>query len=235
MLPGSIGKLFCKFQGYFMVYAALLPVFISVCIAIITFLNVVKRWTKNKLKKLFKKIHIISHVIALTIMIFTIAFADSVSFPNTNWCFIKGQEMLGTFYLFIWICILISFVLYILIIKKIRQIYKELNDMVDFQDKKKKIKHLKVQIRMSTIPLSLLFTWSIASIRRTREIFWTNPEQINTLNLLQSVTNPIQGMLDCLVFVIFSSYSRRKVKELFCCIKPQDANKSTEYDTDSKL
>ncbi|KAJ6233867.1 g protein-coupled receptor [Anaeramoeba flamelloides] len=235
MIPGSVGKAFCKFQGYFIVYSALMPVFISLCIAIITYLNVVRRWTKKQLKTLFKKMHIICNVLALGIMFFSILFADSVSFPNTNWCFIKGQEMLGTFYITIWICTIISFILYLLIVKKIREIYKELDGLVDIGDKSRKTENLKVQFRMSTIPLSLIFTWLIASIRRTREIFWENPKQINTLNILQSLTNPMQGLFDCFVFVIFSSYSRKKVKELICCAESEKEKYPPEIDSDSKL
>ncbi|KAJ6247416.1 g protein-coupled receptor [Anaeramoeba flamelloides] len=235
MIPGSVGNAFCQFQGYFIVYSALMPVYISLCIAIITYLNVVKRWTKNQLKTLFNKMHITSHVVALIIMFLSISFAESISFPNTNWCFIKGQEMLGAFYISIWICTFLSFILYLLIVKKIREIYKELNMLVDTSIKCRKKEHLKVQLRMSTIPLSLIFTWAIASIRRTREIFWENPKQINTLNILQSLTNPMQGLFDCFVFVIFSSYSRKKVKELICCINPEQEKYSTEVDSDSRL
>ncbi|KAJ6246805.1 g protein-coupled receptor [Anaeramoeba flamelloides] len=235
MIPGTSSNGFCQFQGYFLVYAAVLPVYVSVCIAIITYLNVVKRWPKKKLKSLFNKMLIISNLVGLIIMFFSIGFAEAVSFPNTNWCFIKGRAILGTFYATIWISIIVSFVLYLLIVRKIRSIYNEIEQLVDLKDKRRKTENLKVQIRMSTIPLSLFFTWGIASVRRFREIFWENPNQIDTLNLLQSLTNPMQGLLDCFVFVIFSSYSRQKFKEIICCLEPEERKMSTEVDTDSRL
>ncbi|KAJ3428843.1 g protein-coupled receptor [Anaeramoeba flamelloides] len=227
LIPGNKNQGFCAFQGYAIVWLGSMPAYISLSISIITYLNVSKNWSVFRLKKISNKLHIVSAIVATILTCFTIGFAESVHFPFTNWCFIKGRFMLGAFYFLIWICTIASIVLYIMIVKQIRFVYKTIEQMTNLVDKRRKRDNLKVQMRMSTIPLSLVLTWLIASIRRSREIFFPDSNQNSTLNVLHSLTNPLQGFFDCVVFVAFSSYSRQKLKELVCCKEPQDSQDFT--------
>ncbi|KAJ6238848.1 g protein-coupled receptor [Anaeramoeba flamelloides] len=234
IIPGSSGSGFCVFQGYALVWLAAMPPYFSLCIAVITYIHISKNWGVERLQKLMTKLHIISNILCLILTILSISLADSHKFPNSHWCFIEGRAILGVWYSFIWICTIVSCVLYVLIIHYIRKIYKTVQELTNIKDIKKQKENLKVQLRMSTIPLSLILTWTIASIRRAREIFSPDSEQNSTLNILHSLTNPMQGFYDCIVFVILSSYSRRRVKQLLRCEQP-GSSEATSLETDSQL
>ncbi|KAJ6235922.1 g protein-coupled receptor [Anaeramoeba flamelloides] len=231
LIPGSSSEGFCVFQSFALVWLAAIPPYFSLCIAIITFVHIARNWNVQKLKGLIKKLHLVSHAMCFLLTILSICFAKSRNFPNSHWCFLEGRAILGVWYSVIWVCTIASCILYILIIHYIRKIYKTMDSITKERDIQKQRDHLKVQLRMSTIPLSLVLTWTIASVRRAREIFSPDSKQIPTLNLLQALTSPLQGFYDCIVFVILSAYGRKRMKRLLCCDKP-GSSENTSMDSD---
>ncbi|KAJ3427912.1 g protein-coupled receptor [Anaeramoeba flamelloides] len=207
----------CTFQSYSLVFAGSMAPNFSFCIAIITYLNISKNYPIWKLQKIAIYLHAASFCASLGIMIFSLFTAEVGPYPETYWCFIHGRLAKGFYYGMIWISCLGSTIMYILIVKKITQVSRAIERMMNLEDAKKRREVLRSQIRMSIIPLALIITWFFPSIRRGREIFSPDSKEIPWLNILQSLTNPLQGFLDCIVFVFCSKYSRDKLYEMFCC------------------
>ncbi|KAJ6238636.1 g protein-coupled receptor [Anaeramoeba flamelloides] len=215
-IPGSQSN-FCKYQAHLLVFTCSMPCYIALSISLITYLNISKNWPVYRLEKLARINHIISLIIAAALTVYCAFYSGVDLDEETYWCFISNRYSLGIYYCIIWACCLFSTIFYLLIINKIRIVSRSIKELMNYEDKKNSRETLLTQIRMSIIPLALIFTWIFPSIRRSREIFYPGSKQITIINILQGLTNPLQGFLDCIVFVFCSSYSRSKLKKIFCC------------------
>ncbi|KAJ3425674.1 g protein-coupled receptor [Anaeramoeba flamelloides] len=170
---------------------------------------------------------------ALGITFLAVYFGKIDKTPGTNWCFIASTKWIFIYYCFLWIDLIGSFIAYGLSVKVIARSLKELKQYNDSNyslfDSETKKKELRLQLRMMAIPLSLFFTLIFSSIKRIRYFLEPSAQPIHSIDALQAISNPSQGLLDCIVFVFLSKYSREKLKLLLKC-KSENVKKS-KYST----
>ncbi|KAJ3450935.1 g protein-coupled receptor [Anaeramoeba flamelloides] len=236
LIPNN-NRVMCDIQGHVLIGVALLPPHISAIISLLTYLKISKRVKLLKLRKISKVLHLIAVVHAILMSTISIGSAKNYKFPHTNWCFAEAPGWLLTFYIFIWIDILINIVFYSLIVNNIAATIKKyfrttktfLNSKSDTIHKKE----IRLQLRMSIIPLSLILALSWSSVKRVLELL--NKDIPSWLNYMHAISNPSQGISDCIVFVLLSSYSRKKLKEMFFCKPSVSINFTTEEIEQSSL
>ncbi|KAJ6254850.1 g protein-coupled receptor [Anaeramoeba flamelloides] len=214
-------KQLCVFQSVSITFTGLLQPNFSAIISLLIWYNSLASKTEKKLKLYYKVLHLICIVVAVIFTVLVFCFDKMTESPNTNWCFLSKGGWLETYYIILWIDVVISIAFYIKFAINVSQIQKRTKENngelwgshsggIYYQE-------MKMQLRMVVIPLSLLLSNIFASIKRTREFATDNPKPIFWLDLMQAITNPSQGLFDCIVFIFFDKYSRNKLKGLFKC------------------
>ncbi|KAJ3447877.1 g protein-coupled receptor [Anaeramoeba flamelloides] len=216
----NTGKI-CTLQGIYLTLIGLCPPYMSFIISILTFLKIDRNYSDFKLKKIFLYLHLVGIIQAFGFTFLAVYFGKIDQTPGTNWCFIASTKWIFVYYCVLWVDLIGSFIAYGLSVKVITRSLKELKQYKDSNytlfDSETKKKELRLQLRMMAIPLSLFFTIIFSSIKRIRYFLEPTAKPIYSIDVLQAISNPSQGLLDCIVFVFLSKYSREKLKLLLKC------------------
>ncbi|KAJ3445392.1 g protein-coupled receptor [Anaeramoeba flamelloides] len=222
-IPISKGSSLCKIQGHYLSIVGLVAPNFSIVISILTYLRIKYKTTDLNLKKYYYYGNTISLFVPVVFGLVAGFFSEVKQTPNTNWCFISTKSWLIAYYSFLWFDIFLSIVFYIIIIYNITKEIRAKKKLYGYdklnKSEKENREELKLQVRMSIIPLVLIISLTFSSIKRIRVIINPNCQSLFWLDVMQSITNPSQGFLNCLVFVFLNDYSRQKLRELFLCKK----------------
>ncbi|KAJ5080298.1 g protein-coupled receptor [Anaeramoeba ignava] len=192
-------------------------------ISFITYLKIVKSVSDSKVDYIQRWLHFFTIFISLVICIIWIIFSRP-EVKEAYWCFEKEANLLFGIYCIWWFFLLVILIFYILCLIKIRQAYKAIMKIASQMEKLRKKEKLKIQLRMTLIPIVYILTSIPSSIKRARDYFQPNASDLKILDVLQALFLPSQGIFDCFIFVFFVRIVRKKIIDsLFkCCRKNQD-------------
>ncbi|KAJ3425132.1 g protein-coupled receptor [Anaeramoeba flamelloides] len=207
----------CSVQGYYLIFNAHMPPHFSAIISYLTWLNLAHNKPIYQLKRRLNYLHLFALCFAVICTIFIGSLGQISRLPHTRWCFLTHESWILVFYIILWIDILISMTCYFLILKRIRQSSKFIRSLDNQKTIFKRSRDLKIQIRLSLVPLIVVLTLIFPSIKRLRAYINPRSKSLTWLNICHHLFNPLQGFLDFVVFVLCSQYSRSKLKEMLFC------------------
>ncbi|KAJ5075781.1 g protein-coupled receptor [Anaeramoeba ignava] len=214
LFPGRYNRFICKVQPIFISFFITTAAFWNGVISIITFLKVIKNTSKDNLDKFQKISHVVLWVISSTMAIIFIVFYDPEYHGATYWYFISIL-----LYSVWWAYLLISLIFYITTVIKIRLIFREISQIRNHILQKKLRKNMKVQLRMTMIPIIYILIIFPTSFKRARQMADKNATNWPVLDIFQSFLISTQGFFDVILFVFFVKRVRIKLFGLFSCSK----------------
>ncbi|KAJ5078467.1 g protein-coupled receptor [Anaeramoeba ignava] len=212
LLPGQKSKLICYIQFYMLSCFVSAPQFWSASISILSYLKVVKGFSDLKLNKIQNWFHLLMWIKTFS-TIWMAIFATKPIQSKAYWCYSDNGKVTFVVYFFLWLYAIICLVFYILIMFRLRKIFKIVSRFDPFQ-RKNHLNKVWIQLRMSLIPLVYFIIIIPATIRRIREMLHYEKD-IPTLDILHSLLITSQGFWDFWIFVIFDPQIRSKIR--YCC------------------
>ncbi|KAJ5078683.1 g protein-coupled receptor [Anaeramoeba ignava] len=231
LFPGGSWDSICSGQGIYLTGISLAPPIWTACISILTWLRISRNVSGKKLRRISLFLNFFLWIVCLIFFFLASFFGDIKNTPPTHWCSPTSRTILTAVYVTYWLSLVVMMVFYFLLIDKIRKESKRLQEHQTTKSQEKR----SAQIRMSIIPISYFFLVIWSSIKRTREVAHPDCSEIEWLDIMQAIFDPLQGFIDCLIFVIFASKVRNKIPLMLRCKKSQVPKKIISTQINDKL
>ncbi|KAJ5077737.1 g protein-coupled receptor [Anaeramoeba ignava] len=213
MINGPQNSVVCRIQVIWESAMMIATPCWTTVVSLVTYLKI-RNYQDSQVDKIQKILHFVTAIFYLVIFIIWSIYAETDT-KDTHWCFTKQRSLLMTLYLIWWFFLLVMIILYILSTIKIRKAYKSLASVNSVLEKLRRKEKIKVQLRMTLIPIIYILIAIPSSVKRAKEVFFLNNTDFITLDIFQAIFDPSQGIFDCILFVFMVKDVRTKIKDSF--------------------
>ncbi|KAJ3425798.1 g protein-coupled receptor [Anaeramoeba flamelloides] len=205
-------KTLCKFQAFFVTFFSTVPPYWVFTIALVTWMVIVYHPNKHFLKKFYNFSHFLIICFALILSIVSVTLSRNQPLEN-YWC-LPDPTWVAVEYIWYWIMILFCCVFYVLSIQRLRKLFKEISKLDrDVMDKKKQ--EILIQIKMLSVPIVFVYTYTWPSISRILEFEHRKPPV--WLQYMHGISFPLSGTIYCIIFVFCTKNSRTALFDWLLC------------------
>ncbi|KAJ5068071.1 g protein-coupled receptor [Anaeramoeba ignava] len=208
-LPGSKNSTICSVQVVGNAVMLTATPSWTASVSFITFLKIVFNTRDSFCNYLQKKLLIFTVILSTIVCVIWIVFVSPQK-GGSYWCYPKEAFLIWTIYSIWWFFLVIILIIYVLCIRKIR-INKSVSNIARDSEKRKKKEKLRIQLRMTLIPLVYLVLALPSTINRVRSLVEPNVSSSKTLDVLQAWFLPSQGIWDFLIFIVFVKSIRHQI------------------------
>lgn len=190
----------CKIQsilvGFFDLFSGMFPLLILTSILLISL-----GFSKNSLKILFYILLLISFIIPLLSVILLLNFNYLIGITPDGFCWIKQGDAIWRIYLFyipIWINMIFIIIIYIFLYFILRN---NSSNLLNSAQLLIQMNNQKLLRDYSLYPLSFIFLYSIASIKRIYDLFNNDDDQIFWLNIIILIVLQFRGLFNSIIYL----------------------------------
>ncbi|KAJ5074326.1 g protein-coupled receptor [Anaeramoeba ignava] len=212
ILPGKTDSLVCSIQMYLIGITGLTSQYWSCSISIISYLKVVKDRNDKYLEKLYKSLHLLMWILVFFCIVI-IAVFGSPTHSDTYWCWCKQKGITGMMYFFYWTFLVLCLIFYILTVARLKRNFQKIMKSDSKIPKETQMTQLRIQLRMTMIPLIYIILLIPSTIKRVHEFIIENPNDWISVDVLQSIFITTHGFWDFLIFIVFNEEMRKKISE----------------------